>query len=60
MPDVDSPAQVLPKGLHDVQWTPDGRGFVGVLGESVVYFSAAIPEQPITLGRGSYALPSHW
>jgi len=60
VPNVNSPAQSLPQGLHDVQWTPDGRGFVGVLGESVVYFSAGAPEQPTTLGRGSYVLPSHW
>ncbi|MET0795465.1 MAG: hypothetical protein ABW061_28360 [Polyangiaceae bacterium] len=56
----DTPALSLPKGLGDLQWTADGGGFVGTLAGSVLYFSGATPERPITLGHGRYVLPSQW
>lgn len=56
----DSTARALPSGLHDVRWTPDGQGFIGITGQSVVYLAVASPDRLITLGRGSYVLPKHW
>jgi len=56
----DALSQTLPNGLRDVQWTPSGGSFVGILRGSVVYIDSTAIYQPFTLGRGSYVLPNHW
>lgn len=59
--DGQSPAQPLPAGLENPQWTPDGAGIVANLADGrVVYLNAAAPGQPKTLGHGRFVLPNHW